>query len=231
MCPPPLCRVMWISSPVLQALCGVPLGCYRWPSQAAAKDMRSRCSAAGATWRASRKPCLWPWLKLLTCAACLCCRHCVARFQDCPVCGADITRREPDAELQGERSAVPGPVTGCLVCAWHGLYCGPHLFRHLTNQSGTQLHPCLHCRPHADMRRAKGNGTALNCLRLRVSSSAATMSSLQQACTTKQVMLRNMASMQLVQPAGKAMHGRAWTWPQHVPLCALHPASAGRSAA
>ena len=36
----------------------------------------------------------------LSCA-CKYCRHCVANFRDCPLCGADITSRTSDTELQG----------------------------------------------------------------------------------------------------------------------------------
>lgn len=28
------------------------------------------------------------------------CRACISRFKDCPLCGADIERIEPDSELQ-----------------------------------------------------------------------------------------------------------------------------------
>ena len=29
------------------------------------------------------------------------CRACILRFKDCPLCGADIEKIEPDADLQG----------------------------------------------------------------------------------------------------------------------------------
>ena len=32
---------------------------------------------------------------------CLMCRACILRFKDCPLCGADIEKIEPDADLQG----------------------------------------------------------------------------------------------------------------------------------
>ena len=53
----------------------------------------------------------------LSCA-CKYCRHCVANFRDCPLCGADITSRTPDTELQGT-SHAPG-----MLCTVTVLTCG-----------------------------------------------------------------------------------------------------------
>lgn len=41
----------------------------------------------------------------------------MARFQDCPVCGADITSREPDAALQG------GQLVLLVLCSETSLQC------------------------------------------------------------------------------------------------------------
>lgn len=40
--------------------------------------------------------------------SCTCkyCRYCVASFQDCPLCGADITSRTAEPKLQGARSST-----------------------------------------------------------------------------------------------------------------------------
>ena len=41
----------------------------------------------------------------LSCS-CKYCKHCVASFQDCPLCGADIKSRKPDPGLQGAASLL-----------------------------------------------------------------------------------------------------------------------------
>ena len=65
--------------------------------------MSCPCLAAGAVWHFSFGALPAALTASPYFAAHLCCRHCVARFQDCPVCGADIISREPDTELQGAK--------------------------------------------------------------------------------------------------------------------------------
>lgn len=62
------------------------------------------------------------------------CKECVSRFQDCPVCGADVTGLSPDTAAQGARG-----VGGMCTCApWE--YAG-----HCAEVPALWCCPLLHC--------------------------------------------------------------------------------------
>ncbi|XP_061995561.1 protein NCA1-like isoform X2 [Rosa rugosa] len=85
-----------------------PIKKEKEPSSAAAATVSPKCPLGydSQTFKLGPLSCMICQALLFDSAKCVPCSHsfckvCVSRFKDCPLCGADIEKTEPNSELQG----------------------------------------------------------------------------------------------------------------------------------